>query len=91
MALPAPNFVKFEKVQQHYVQISSKEFHLNRAINVGSKDRNVFNTEEKNGFSLHGFSRNSQLLNDIPSRSLSNINETGRGRNKLQEDIQHSL
>jgi len=45
-------------------------------------------TEVKYGFSLHGFSRNSQLLNDIPSRSLSNINETGQGRNKLQEEIQ---
>jgi hypothetical protein len=43
--------------------------------------------EEKNGFSLHGFSLNSQPLNDIPSRSLSNINETGQGRKKLQEDI----
>jgi len=43
--------------------------------------------EEKNGFSLHGFSLNSQPLNNIPSRSLSNINETGQGRKKLQEDI----
>ena len=47
-ALPAPNFTKFEKAQQqHYLHISSKEFHLNRAINVGSKGQKCIHTPEK--------------------------------------------
>jgi hypothetical protein len=34
MALPAPSLMKVAKAQQHNVQISSNELHINQAINV---------------------------------------------------------
>jgi len=46
---------------QHYVQISNTEFHPNRTLNGGNRDRNPLATPRDVWLSLHLFPRNSKL------------------------------